>query len=94
MGRTVWVVFCWFFSAFVAAAIAAIIAKTIHLGGLFGIFIGLAGNLTVRYVMRQRADKHEAHLKEQALLRKQELIKHAKNGEDIKFASDEDGDQL
>ncbi len=94
MGRTVWVVFCWFFSAFVAAAIAGIIAKIIHLGGLYGIGIGLAGNLAVRYVMRQRADKHEAHLKEQALARKKELIKNAENGENIKFASDEDSDQL
>jgi hypothetical protein len=44
--------------------------------------------------MRQRADNHEAHLKEQALARKKELIKNAENAENIKFASDEDGEQL
>ena len=94
MGRTIWVVFCWFFSALVAAVIAGVVAKIIHLGGTFGILIGLAGNLTVRYFMKQRADKHETHLKEQANLRKQALIKNSNTNADIKFASDEDGDLL
>ncbi|MBT5925243.1 MAG: inorganic phosphate transporter [Verrucomicrobia bacterium] len=94
MGRTVWVVFCWFASAFVAAGMAGVISKIIHLGGLYGIAIGLIGNLTVRYVMRKRADKHEAHLKEQAATRKQELINQSGGDADLKFASDEDGDQM
>jgi len=94
MGRTIWVVFCWFFSALVAAVVAGVVSKVISLGGLFGIAIGLAGNLAVRFIMRKRADQHETHLKEHAATRKQQLIQQAGGDDQIKFASDEDGDQL
>ncbi len=35
LGRTIWVVFCWFFSAFVAAIFSGVTAKTINLMGTF-----------------------------------------------------------
>ena len=94
MGRTIWVVFCWFFSAILAAVMAGVISKLIGFLGLFGILIGLGFNLVSRLAIRQRANKHEAQLKEQAALRKQQFIEKAGGKSDARFASDADNDQM
>ena len=92
MGRTIWVVFCWFFSAFIAAAVAGLAAKAIALWGLGGLALGLIVNMIIRYVMRKRADEHEVSMKEQAIIRKQQLAEAS--GRNNQFASDEDEEAL
>ena len=54
--------------------------------------IGLIANMIIRYVMRKRADEHEASMKEQAIIRKQQLAEAS--GRNDQFASDEDEEAL
>ena len=48
--------------------------------------------MIIRYVMRKRADEHEAFMKEQATIRKQQLAEAS--GRNDQFASDEDEEAL
>ena len=67
-------------------------AKAIALWGLGGLALGLTFNMIIRYVMRKRADEHEASMKEQAVIRKQQLAEAS--GRNNQFASDEDEEAL
>ena len=67
-------------------------AKAIALWGLGGLALGLIVNMIIRYVMRKRADEHEASMKEQAIIRKQQLAEAS--GRNDQFASDEDEEAL
>ena len=58
MGRTIWVVFCWFFSAFIAALATAIMLHIISFGW-WGILLALGVNLAIRQIMQRRSDVHE-----------------------------------
>jgi len=58
MGRTIWVVFCWFFSAFIAALATALMLQIIALGW-WGILLALGINLAIRQLMQRRSDLHE-----------------------------------
>jgi len=58
MGRTIWVVFCWFFSAFIAALATAIMLHIISFAW-WGILLALGVNLAIRQIMQRRSDVHE-----------------------------------
>jgi hypothetical protein len=58
MGRTIWVVFCWFFSAFIAALATAIMLHIISFAW-WGILLALGVNLAIRQIMQRRSDAHE-----------------------------------
>lgn len=73
IARTIWVVFCWFFSAVLAASLTAVVALLVSNLATVGILIALAANITVRTYMKRRADRQDARLQEEALLRRQEL---------------------
>ena len=94
MGRTIWVVFCWFFSAFLAAAATGLTAKLISIGGTVGIVAALAVNLTVRTLMKRGADRQENRMQQEANERKKQLAGGTGEGSEIVFASDEDTDQM
>ena len=66
LGRAVWVVSSWFLSAAIAAAAAFVVASMIHQLEVLGIAVCLVGNLTVRHVLKKRADRQAARVKEEA----------------------------
>ncbi len=88
MGRTIWVITCWFLSAFLAMITTALVAKLISVLGTLGIFIALGVNLTARSFVKQKAQDQEDRMQEEAAERKKKL------GENVKFASDIDSDEL
>lgn len=94
LGRTIWVVFCWFFSAFIAAVAAGLVTKLVSLIGIAGVFIGLAANLYVRYLMKKKADLQEEQLNQKAAERKAQLLKEKGNTDEVRFASEADEDQM
>jgi len=73
LGRTIWVVFCWFFSAFAAAAFAGMCAITINKFGAYGIMIGLGANFCIRFYMKRRGNRQEERLQQEADERKKEF---------------------
>ena len=64
LGRFLWVVFCWFAAAVIAAVAAGIVCRAIYHLGLVGIVVVLAANLLTRRYLRNRSDKHEQHVRE------------------------------
>ena len=64
IGRAIWVVFSWFFSAFIAAAGAAATAFVVVRLPVAGLFLMLAINFFVRIGLRRWADRHEARYHE------------------------------
>ena len=93
MGRTIWVVFCWFFSALIAATAAGLVTKLISTAGIIGVFVGLAVNLYVRLLMKKKADQQEEQLNQASAARKEELRKQ-QGSDSVQFASDADQDQM
>jgi hypothetical protein len=93
MGRTIWVVFCWFFSALIAATAAGFVTKLISIAGIIGVFVGLAINLYVRFLMKRKADQQEELLNQASAARKEELRKQ-QGSDSVQFASDADQDQM
>ncbi len=66
IGRAVWVIFCWFASALIAAITAGIVAQTIKHLTVWGICLAITANLIIRYVMKKGADMQENQLKEES----------------------------
>ncbi len=94
LARTIWVVFCWFFSALIAAVATGCSAKLISVAGTWGIGIALAVNLTVRSFMRKRADRQEARLREEASQRRKQYLGESEESEHPLFASEIDSDEM
>ncbi len=92
LGRTIWVIFCWFFSALLAACITGMGAFLISRLQTIGILIGLAANLSVRHIMKKRSDRQEALLQEEAAERKKKFLQQTSN--DIQFATETDSDEM
>ncbi|MEW6238449.1 MAG: inorganic phosphate transporter [Candidatus Omnitrophota bacterium] len=88
MGRTIWVVFCWFFSAFLSAVITGMGALVISRFYTIGILVLLAINLLVRYYMDQRANRQEEILQLEAAERKKAI--YGELGEHHVIASEMD----
>ena len=59
MGRAIWTVTAWFFGALIAAVATGLVAKLVHSFEIVGIAIALSLNLTIRYYVSKRSDKHE-----------------------------------
>lgn len=74
LGRTIWVVFGWLFSAFLAAFFTGLCALFIHTFHYYGVMLCLAANLTVRAVANRRSNAQEQRLLEEAAERKQRLF--------------------
>ena len=94
LGRTIWVVFSWFLSAILAAVFAGFCAKLVSVGGVVGILIGLAVNLTVRAFMKRRADQQEQRLIQEATERKKRLIGGVAAAQLPLFAADLDAEEM
>jgi len=96
LGRTIWVVFCWFFSALIAAVSTGLCAWMICKTGWIGILIGLAVNLYVRMVMKRRADDQENRMQQEADQRKKTLLHEAgqDTSQELLFATDTDSDEM
>jgi phosphate/sulfate permease len=75
LGRTIWVVFCWFFSAFAAAAFAGMCAIVIYKMAAWGIGLCLIANFSIRYIMKTRANLQEERLQAEATERKKLVYK-------------------
>ncbi len=80
IARTIWVVFCWFFSALLAATVTAVVALVVSNLATFGIVFALVTNITVRTFMKRRADRQEKRLQEEAQQRRQELQRIQESG--------------
>jgi len=87
IGRTIWVVFCWFFSAVLAAFATAICAKAISMTFTLGVVLMIAVNLVIRTIMKRRADSQEERLHKETIERKQHLM------EDAIVLDDDDDDE-
>ena len=85
LGRAIWVLFCWFAGAVMAATFAGIVAFTIWKLGLYGILICLAVNFTVRRFAGRRADAQENRLQREADERRGRV-----GGKDAVVVPDED----
>lgn len=73
IGRTIWVVFCWFAAAGIAMVASGVVAFIILKAGIAGLAIGIGGNLAVRFLVRKRGDRHEqVHHQEVAEIVEQE----------------------
>jgi hypothetical protein len=59
VGRAIWVVTCWFLAPLIAIVATGLVATVVYRLSLAGLAIGLASNLAIRFVFRQRADRHE-----------------------------------
>lgn len=94
LGRTVWVVTCWFLSAFIAAIATGLSAKLISVLGTLGIFIALAINLTIRWFAKSKAQDQEDRMQQEADERKKRLLSTSDNSNVIKFASETDADEM
>lgn len=94
MGRTVWVVTCWFLSAFIAAIATGLAAKLISVLGTLGIFIALGINLTVRSIAKQKAQDQEDRMQQEADERKHRLLADPNHVGSKNFASDTDTDEM
>ena len=66
LARTVWVVFSWFAAAVIAAVCAASVCWVVYHAGAVGIVVGVAANLTVRQILKRRADAQEVRVREAA----------------------------
>lgn len=98
LARTIWVVFCWFFSALIAAVAAGSVAFIIYTFyswgewmGVLGILVCVGINLTIRAYMKRTADDQEIRLRMEASERKKQM---STDGKDHVYASDTDIDEL
>ena len=66
LGRFLWVVFCWFAAAVIAAACAGLVCRVIFHLGIAGMLVGIGANLMVRRYLKRRSDTHERHVREAA----------------------------
>ncbi len=68
LARTIWVVFSWFAAAVIAAVSAGVVCLLVYYVRLFGIgiVIAIGANLTVRHVLKKRADAQEVRVREAA----------------------------
>ncbi len=101
IARTIWVVFGWFLSAALAAAITGSCAKFISImnsrsdfQGALAILILLAINLTVRYIMKTRSDRQEERLRQEAAERKKKYMEASEQENLPLFASEEDTQEM
>lgn len=94
MGRTIWVVFTWFFSALLSAATTGLCVYIVYNLGLIGMLLCLAANYIIRTYMKSLSDQHEEKMKQEANERKQMLLQTAGAGESVSYASEADDDQM
>ncbi len=66
LGRFLWVVFCWFAAAVIAAVCAGLVCRVIFHLGIAGMLVGIGANLMVRRYLKRRSDTHERHVREAA----------------------------
>lgn len=92
LGRTIWVVFCWFFSAVLAGAGTGLCAKFINLTGVAGIALILAIDPIVISYMKRRADKQDKRLQWEALERRKRLTIPVSNSQPLLFTTEDMGD--
>lgn len=59
IGRAIWVVTCWLISPLISIVGAGLAALLVYRFGVGGLLVGLAANLTVRVLLKRRADRHE-----------------------------------
>jgi len=79
LARMVWVIFSWFAAAAIAAVSAGGVALLLNTAGIYGIVIGITGNLLIRRLLKKRADLQEAHLREIADERRHPELYAAEN---------------
>ncbi|HUU96659.1 MAG TPA: inorganic phosphate transporter, partial [Phycisphaerae bacterium] len=71
LARTIWVVFSWFAASVIGAVCAGgvcllVYKALVYGGGPLGIVIGIGANLTIRHVLKRRADAQERRVREAA----------------------------
>ena len=66
LARAIWVVFSWFAAAVIAAVCAGVVCLLVYKAGFIGIGVGIGGNLTVRRILKKRADAQELRVREAA----------------------------
>jgi phosphate/sulfate permease len=64
LARTIWVVFSWFAAAAIATVCAGAVCLAVYHAGIIGIVVGVAVNLTIRQVLKKRADAQELRVRE------------------------------
>ena len=66
LARSIWIIFCWFAAAAIAAIGAGLVSQLIYQLGAAGMAIGIAANLLLRRQLKRRADAQEARVREAA----------------------------
>ncbi|MBI1388709.1 MAG: inorganic phosphate transporter [bacterium] len=92
LGRTIWVITCWFLSAFIAAIATGLSATLISVWGTLGIAIALAVNLIIRSIAKNRAEAQEERLRKEAAERKK--IMFGDRHESMRLAADDDHHEM
>ncbi len=70
LARTIWVMFSWFAASVIAAVCAGAVCLLVYNMEAVGIVIGIGANLTVRRILKRRADAQELRVREAARERK------------------------
>jgi phosphate/sulfate permease len=70
LARTIWVMFSWVAASVIAAVCAGVVCLLVYNMEAAGIVIGIAANLTVRRILKRRADAQELRTREAARERK------------------------
>lgn len=65
LGRSIWVVFCWFLAAVIATLASGIVCIAIFYMGIYGIVLTLLGNFTIRRLVKQKSEIQETRLREE-----------------------------
>ncbi|MFQ5411987.1 MAG: inorganic phosphate transporter [Phycisphaerae bacterium] len=63
MGRSIWVVFCWFAAAAMATVAAGATCLIVHYIGLIGMTLCVVANLFLRQIVKRRADAQEEQVR-------------------------------
>ena len=94
VGRTIWVVFCWFLSAILAMAATGICAFMISSTHIWGIAIAVAINFALRAMMKKRADQQEKRLQQEAAERRKRFAGGLEDDKHPLFATETDSDEM
>ncbi|HNO76640.1 MAG TPA: inorganic phosphate transporter [Phycisphaerae bacterium] len=69
IARSIWVVFSWFFAAFIAAAFTALVCGIVYQFGMIGLVVVLGINLALRQEFKRRGDEQSRRTREEMLER-------------------------
>ena len=66
LGRSIWVVFCWFAAAIMATGFTGIVVLLIYHLSIYGMILTVLGNVAFRHWIKGRSDEQEERTRREA----------------------------